>query len=414
MNAYLINLLNCISYFTFFYIFFSELTYSKLKSIVTVLIESCLTYAVTFLSLSTISYDLITLVTVILFQIFLFDNLQHSKSAIIAVLILFLNLLHTLLTSVITIIFIPLLHISLRTEAVIALLQIISFYVFYVFAKYLHSRKTIINTSVLSDFFLILFIPFLMSYSIQYLYYQYRTSVLLILLILSILLDVAMIIIMTAKIHDLEIIEHEKIASAILKQSEQQFQSMLNNENRIRKIRHDIKNHFLMIQSLCSEQKYTELSVYINQLSESASADHARIYCSNVYLNTLLNSKAEQHKDIQFSILLLSLPSAVESIDLCIMIANLLDNAIKEIDTHTELSRNIILKMYAKGNFQFIVIQNPLSHNKTLRTEKSDSLNHGLGLSIVQEIVDKYNGNLLITQNDLFTVTIMFENSSHS
>lgn len=314
-----------------------------------------------------------------------------------------------MLTSVITIIFIPLLHISLRTEAVIALLQIISFYVFYVFAKYLHSRKTIINTSVLSDFFLILFIPFLISYSIQYLYYQYRTSVLLILLILSILLDVAMIIIMTEKIHDLEIIEHEKIASAILKQSEQQFQSMLNNENRIRKIRHDIKNHFLMIQSLCSEQKYTELSTYINQLSESASADHARIYCSNVYLNTLLNSKAEQHKDIQFSILLLSLPSAVESIDLCIMIANLLDNAIKEIDSHPGLSKYISLKMYAKGSFHFIIVQNPLSHNKTLRTEKSDLLNHGLGLSIVQEIADKYNGVLFIQQEDLFTVTVMFQ-----
>lgn len=412
MNNYLINLLGCISYFTFFYIFFSELHYRKLTSILLIMIESCFTYICSVYTgcpgNQSIPYDIFYTLIILLFQLIIFDDHRHSKTALIAIFVLFLNLLNSLFTSILTMAFIPFLHISLSTDAAAGLLQMISLYVFYIFAKYLHSRKAIINTSVLSDFFMILFIPFLMSCSIQYLYYQYRTFELLRLLFLNILLDTFMIIILVKKIHDLETIHHEQIASAILAKTEEQFQSMIINENRIRKIRHDMKNHLAVIHSLCSSQKFNEISDYINKLTESVNIGQIRIYCDNLYLNTMLNSKTEQYKDIQFSFLLLSLPSGIDDIDLCILTANLIDNAITELCNHTELSKNITLKMYATGNFQFIVIQNPLSQLKTLITEKSDMSNHGLGLSIVQEIVDKYNGELLIQQNDLFTVTVMF------
>ena len=415
MNNYLINLLNCISFFTFFYIFFSELSHSKSVSIMAILIESCITFAFTshpgYLSAKNIPYDLFNIITVTLFQLFLFDDRHHSKTALIAILVLFLNLLHSLFTSVLTITFIPIFHISIRSEAVSALFQIISLYAFYIFAKYLHSKRLLMDSSVLSDFLLILLVPFFLSYFIQYLYFQYKTAELLILLLLSILLDVVMIIILIKKIHDLEIIQHERITSAILEQTEKQFHCMLSNENKIRNIRHDMKNHLTVIQSLCSEKKFEEISFYINQLTDSINVNQNRIYCENVYLNTILNSKAEQHRDIHFSFLILSFPHEIESIDLCILVANLLDNAITELDNHTELKKNIALKIYGKGNFQFIVIQNPLSQNKNLITEKSDISNHGLGLSIVQGIVDKYKGRLLIQQEELFTVTIMFSDT---
>lgn len=412
MNNYLINLLNCISFFTFFYIFFSELNHSKSVSILAILIESCITFAFTshigYLSNKNIPYDLFTLVTVTLFQLFLFDDRHHSKIALIAIFVLFLNLLHNLFSSVLAITFIPFLHISIRSEAVSALFQMISLYAFYIFAKYLHPKRLLMDSSVLSDFSLILLIPFCLSYSIQYLYFQYKTTDLLILLLLSILLDIVMIIILIKKIHDLEIIQHERITSSILEQTEKQFHIMLNNENKIRNIRHDMKNHLTVIQSLCSEHKFQEVTFYINQLTESINVNQNRIYCDNVYLNTILNSKVKQHKDIHFSILILSLPHEIESIDLCILIANLLDNAITELGNHTELKKNITLKIYGKGNFQFIIVQNPLSQIKNLITEKADISKHGLGLSIVQGIVDKYNGQFLIQQEDLFTITIMF------
>lgn len=414
MNNYLINLLGCISYFTFFYIFFSELRYSKISSIMLIIVESCLVYVfsvqATFLDDNYILFDIFNTFIVLLFQLFLFDDQRHYKAAIIVILVLFLNLLNSLFTSILTLAFIPLLHISLSVKAVTALLQLIRLYGFYIFAKYLHSRKTVLITSVLSDFFLIIFIPFLMSYSIQYLYYKCRTDELLILLFFSILLDIVMIIILVKKIYDLETIQHEQISSSILVQTEKQFSTILINEKRIQKIRHDMKNHLTVIQSLCSEQKYSEVSCYISKLTESVNISQSRIYCDNVYLNTMLNSKTKQYLNIHFSISILSFPSGIDDIDLCIMIANLIDNANTELCNHTELSKNITLKMYAKGNFQFIVMQNPLSQNKSLITEKADISNHGLGLSIVQGIVDKYNGKLLITQNVLFTVTIMFPN----
>lgn len=408
MNTYLINLLNCISYFTFFYVFFKDIAHSKFLSTLIIITESALIYSLIYQHVHGIAFDILTLFIHFVFQLYLFDDNHHSKTAIIAIFTLFLNLIHSLFISVLTITFIPVLHISIKSDAAIALLQMLCLYAFYIFAKYLRSRKKVINTSALSDFFMILFVPFLMSYFIQYLYYQYRSVELLLLLFFSILLDIVMIIILINKIHDLETIEHERIASAILVQTEKQFQTVLINENRIRKIRHDMKNHITALQSLCSEQKFNEVSVYLKHLSETVNVSTAKVYCNNVYLNTILNSKIEQHRHIHFNITVLSFPSGIDDIDFCIMITNLMDNAITELDTHPELNKNIALNIYTKGNFQFIVIQNPLSHNKTLITEKGDILNHGLGLSIVQDIVDKYNGQLLIHQDRLFTVSIMF------
>lgn len=114
-----------------------------------------------------------------------------------------------------------------------------------------------------------------------------------------------------------------------------------------------------------------------------------------------------ENKDIYFKINgSLKNDLEINEADLCSLISNMIDNAIQELRRNDSLEKKVEFIVLEKGNSVLFGVRNALFKKKSLDTEKEDGINHGLGLQIIKNIVEKYNGNIDIKQDDYFTITV--------
>ena len=101
----------------------------------------------------------------------------------------------------------------------------------------------------------------------------------------------------------------------------------------------------------------------------------------------------------------------IENIDICILLSNLIDNAI-EACAETD-KPEITLNMSGQNNYYCILIENTvkyevLKNNPHLFTTKNDKSVHGIGTKSISEIINKYHGmSECYEESGKFAVNIM-------
>ena len=156
----------------------------------------------------------------------------------------------------------------------------------------------------------------------------------------------------------------------------------------LRKLKHDYKNHLLNLKQLIAYQN-TEASLqYINKLINTNVTSKMNRFCNISYIDSYLNSIIESNNNINFDIHSTDLSQLSNmGFDILIILMNLIDNALENTSNNTinvdiVYNQDIIIKICNHS------IKNPIkSHFKSSKGE-----NHGLGLKIVNDIVMKYNG----------------------
>lgn len=108
----------------------------------------------------------------------------------------------------------------------------------------------------------------------------------------------------------------------------------------------------------------------------------------------------------------------MDEIDMIAILGNLLDNAYEAALTEEEQGY-IIVEMHSQNNGHFIIIniknsfkEVPTYRDKKYVTRKSNKEEHGIGLTTVEKIVKKYNGEMCINVNNntkVFEVTIYLQ-----
>ena len=118
----------------------------------------------------------------------------------------------------------------------------------------------------------------------------------------------------------------------------------------------------------------------------------------------------EFHIEIQAKVLIPS-QSNIEDTDLCTIIGNLLDNSFEAMQS---MEHGVIqLNSEPRAGYLIIQISNPikedlLKFNPLLTSTKGNSPFHGLGLKIVKNTVEKYDGMFSVNTKDfIFSVKIM-------
>ena len=156
----------------------------------------------------------------------------------------------------------------------------------------------------------------------------------------------------------------------------------------LRKLKHDYKNHLLNLKQLIAYQN-TEASLqYINKLINTNVTSKMNRFCNISYIDSYLNSIIESNNNINFDIHSTDLSQLSNmGFDILIILMNLIDNALENTSDNTinvdiVYNHDIIIKICNHS------IKNPIkSYFKSSKGE-----NHGLGLKIVNDIVMKYNG----------------------
>lgn len=141
------------------------------------------------------------------------------------------------------------------------------------------------------------------------------------------------------------------------------------------------------------------------------------VYCENPIVNSVLvlKKRLAEEKNIPMQIITyVDKDTGVDPLDLCSLFCNLIDNAIEASEkiTDREEERSIKISADCRSGFLILRVENraqqvPEFRNGTCRTSKStDKELHGLGLKLVRQIVEEYDGRMEIkTAGHKITVT---------
>ncbi len=198
----------------------------------------------------------------------------------------------------------------------------------------------------------------------------------------------------------------------------QQVKLIVENEQAIRRVKHDMRNHVFMIKRMLQIGSYDKLESYIDKIEESSliNADYSQD-TGNFEFDAILASKISSMQSEGICVekkILIPEGLPVEGFDISVIVGNLLDNAIRAVQNLPQESKWIKFFAVYNRNVLNIIVSNPyegtirFNRNNMPETTKQDKNMHGIGLNSVKSAVEKYNGTLEITaENNIFNVDIV-------
>lgn len=167
------------------------------------------------------------------------------------------------------------------------------------------------------------------------------------------------------------------------------------NRNVMRQL-HDMKKQLQVLESIEDNQEIQHYKEELKKRTEKIAMDKV---CDNTFINKILSSYQSRLEEcaIQCNLEFENIDvSFMDTLDICAIFTNLLDNAIESCERCTQ--RFLQLKMKRQKSFLIIKMKNSAiqicEENGQLMTLKQDKLYHGFGMMNMQFIVQKYGGNL--------------------
>ena len=180
----------------------------------------------------------------------------------------------------------------------------------------------------------------------------------------------------------------------------------------IRKIRHDYKNHIAAVNAILKEGKTDKVSQYLEDVSCKSDEMLVFIQTGNDIVNAVVNLKLSAAKALGIDCAYSSIAdfAGIDDHDLCSLLSNMLDNAI----TAAAASEKKIMRINISANewsYMFNVRNSidssVLADNPLLKTTKT-SEGHGMGIRIIREIAEKYDGICdFYEEDDLFCCNVL-------
>jgi len=180
---------------------------------------------------------------------------------------------------------------------------------------------------------------------------------------------------------------------------EEDYQRIMAWSREKNRILHDIRNHFLVLESLLKNKQTDRAIAYIKEIRKSELETDHYIQTENIVVNALLSEKISLAKKynikVELSISNLN-DSFVSDRDWCVILANLLDNAI-EAASRVVVNREIYVKIEEVAYGMILIMRNTfggelIRAGEELITTKENKEEHGLGYENVKYAVSKYNG----------------------
>jgi len=164
--------------------------------------------------------------------------------------------------------------------------------------------------------------------------------------------------------------------------------------------RHDYHNHVQLMKAYLAQNQIAEADAYLNSLDTDLMLVDTIHKTGNVMIDAILNSKISlaQSKEIAVNAkAIVPKKLVVQPVDLCVIIGNLLDNAIEACGKLSD-AKNRFIRVYIGVHKEMLYIS--VSNSTGVEVKKSGLVylttkatgSHGFGLVRIDKIVEKYNG----------------------
>lgn len=179
------------------------------------------------------------------------------------------------------------------------------------------------------------------------------------------------------------------------------------------KLYHDIKHHLRALERLLQNADRREALAYIESVQEPLQCKMIPVHTGVDIVDTVIyeaKEKAEQ-RNILLVVETPILPSGLklEDREFCVLFANLLNNALEAA------KEQIRLNIAITAGFLVIEMQNDykekpvVKNNHFVSEREQDSLAHGWGMKIIEQIVEKYQGELSIRVDMQVSIKILMD-----
>lgn len=182
------------------------------------------------------------------------------------------------------------------------------------------------------------------------------------------------------------------------------YEKTVHSFKQIKRIIHDTHQQFLYIEQCIEKNELDEAKKHIQTTLNKVEDAYQRVNTGNLVVDALvtnaLNIGQANGIQIDTQLQLYSQHIQIERYDLCVVLGNMLDNAIeasKKINIAED--RYILIRIQSTDSHLSIhILNHTIQGAGQMQTQKSNPEFHGIGLTNIDRICNKYGGNMTIEQ----------------
>lgn len=199
--------------------------------------------------------------------------------------------------------------------------------------------------------------------------------------------------------------EHQRILEAQTVMMSRQMEDTRRTEDAMRIERHDMRHHFQTIAALVQDGDPEAVLDYVGKSQERLDSIAPKRYCNHPVLNAVLTNAAAQAEQIGIvTEIAVILPEEwpVDVLELSIVFANALENAIRAVEALPEDRRRIVCRSVTRPRFM-MEISNPYEgeivfDQRGVPVTKTPG--HGIGTRSIVAFAEKYHALFLFRAED--------------
>lgn len=375
-----------------------------------------LSYSIYFIIISliylTINIPIVNLVVnIILFLLLTFNYQSSMKNRVFAFIFIYMTLM--VIESIVALILVygynSIFTTNTRNTSIIGMISVnIVSYIFVLFIHNYNDMKKGMNIPI-TYWMAISFIPFGSLYIIIVFLQESNFNSHSIIATMVILFTINIFVFYLYNI--LSNAFEQKIEKTVLKEQNKYYQNQLeimddNNKNS-RAFNHDLRNHLAIVRGYIQIDESEKACEYIDKMTGNDYTIKQVSNSGNIDIDNILNYKLHEASKKEVSVSLeikIPINIRIPSFDIVVILGNLLDNAMEATSKVKNNGKIDIIIIYEK-EVLFINIKNTFDglifHEKDkIMTSKRDIKNHGIGLSNVERILERYNGIMDIDYTD--------------
>ncbi|NGZ77954.1 sensor histidine kinase [Saccharibacillus alkalitolerans] len=192
------------------------------------------------------------------------------------------------------------------------------------------------------------------------------------------------------------------------------YEKTVHSFKEIKRIIHDTNKHLLVAAEYIERGRSEEAREHIKTTLSEIDNAYRRVNTGNLVVDALVTNALNVagasgiRVDTELGLREPELP--IERYDLCVVLGNMLDNAVEASKlVRVAEDRHIRVQIRSSEAALFIRVRNRTEREvDDLRSRKEDPDNHGFGLTNIERICDKYGGHMTIeTDNRMFDNMVM-------